>query len=550
MHKKFHIAAYLLLCLSFVWPAIKYHQPEHASVINSDGLGYYSYLPALFIYNDVSWSFLNDYEKDYRPFGSFIREAPNGRKVNQYFVGEAVLISPFFAIAHSIANVADGFSAPYQRAVLWATLFYVCVALYLLTLLLETYTTHRYVALLISAAILHGTNLYTYAVTEPSFSHAYSFFAITLFLFALQRWAKIKSKRYLFTAAVALGFIAIIRPSNLMVLLVVPFFLPHLLQQLKETAFSVLLAAVSCCAAVILIQPLCWHWQTGLWIVDAYTTATFNFSSPELFNVLFSFKKGWWVYTPLAALSLGGFYALFKVYGWRSMWLLAYVLLNLYVVSSWSVWHYGSCFGQRAFVEMYAVLAMLLGVWFNFLKQFTGKVVLATVILLCVGLNQVQARQYSIGIIHPQKMDRELYFTTFLKTGDKYRNLVQEDLKNCAELKICKTLFTDTNCKTHLVKVDSINATPACIKIEGSFTCSNKNTNAYLCVQLLHDAKVLRTERVYFFKFSRRGVESSQLRHQFMANKHTIKSNALRYFVVDVERDISLNALNAELCSN
>lgn len=550
MHKKFHIAAYLLLSLSLVWPAIKYHQPEYASVINSDGLGYYSYLPALFIYNDASWSFLNDYEKNYRPIGNFIREAPNGRKVNQYFVGEAVLIAPFFAVAHVTANVADGFSAPYQRAVLWSTLFYVCVALYLLTLLVEAYITHRYAALLISAAVLHGTNLYTYAVTEPSFSHAYSFFAITLFLFALQRWAKIKSKRYLFTAAVALGFIAIIRPSNLLVLLTVPFFLPHLFQQLKETAFSVLLVAVSCCVAVVLIQPLCWHWQTGLWVVDAYTTATFNFSSPELFNVLVSFKKGWWVYTPLAAVSLGGFYALFKVYGVRSMWLFAYVFLNLYVISSWSVWHYGSCFGQRAFVESYAVLAVLLGVWFSFLKQFSSKVVLATMVVLCVGLNQVQARQYSIGIIHPQKMDRELYFATFLKTGYKYRNLVQEELKHCAELKISKTLFTNTDYEAHLIKGVSINATSACIKVEGNFICSNKSTNAYLCVQLLHDAQVLRTERVYFFKFSRKGVESSQLRHQFMLNKHTISTNAIRYFLVDVEQEISLNTLRAEVCCN
>lgn len=550
MHKKLHIAAYFLLSLSLVWPAVKYHQPEHASVINSDGLGYYSYLPALFIYHDASWLFLNDYEKNYRPIGNFIREAPNGRNVNQYFVGEAVLISPFFAIAHSTANVADGFSAPYQRAVLWSTLFYVCVALYLLTLLVETYTTNRYAALLISAAILHGTNLYTYAVTEPSFSHAYSFFAITLFLYALQRWAKIKSKRFLFTAAVALGFIAIIRPSNLLVLIAVPFFLPHLFQQLKETTLSVLLVAVSCCVAVVLIQPLCWHWQTGLWIVDAYTTATFNFSSPELFNVLISFKKGWWVYTPLAALSLGGFYALFKVCGLRSMCLLAYVFLNLYVISSWSVWHYGSCFGQRAFVESYAVLAILLGVWFSFLKQFSSKAFLATMVVLCVGLNQVQARQYSIGIIHPQKMDKELYFTTFLKTGDKYRNLVQEELKHCAELKTCKTLFTDTGGETHLIKEVEINATPSCIKMEGTFTCSNKNTDAYLCVQLLQDAQVLRTERVYFFKFSRRGVESSQWSHQFMLNRHTISANAIRYFVVDVEQEISLNALHADVCSN
>jgi hypothetical protein len=80
--------------------------------------------------------------------------------------------------------------------------------------------------------------------------------------------------------------------------------------------------------------------------------------------------------------------------------------------------------------------------------------------------------------------------------------------------------------------------------------CSNKNTDAYLCIQLLHDAKVLRTERVYFFKFSRKGVESSQMRHQFMLNNQVISTNAIRYFVVDVEQEVSITTLNSELCSN
>ena len=49
--------------------------------IESDGKGYYAYLPAIFIYHDLSFSFINEYENKYYDkgnFSNFISPQPQG----------------------------------------------------------------------------------------------------------------------------------------------------------------------------------------------------------------------------------------------------------------------------------------------------------------------------------------------------------------------------------------------------------------------------------------------------------------------------------------
>ena len=101
-------------------------------VIVSDGKGYYSYLPALFIYHDTDFGFIDKYESDYYPAGGqlykdFRFDTGNGI-VNKYFPGPAVLWLPFFTGAHAVATIfgvpTDGYSMPYQLAIAFAAFFY------------------------------------------------------------------------------------------------------------------------------------------------------------------------------------------------------------------------------------------------------------------------------------------------------------------------------------------------------------------------------------------------------------------------------------------
>ena len=125
----------VLLWLSVVFTAFRIHRGSPKQILSSDGVGYYSYLPALFIYHDPSYAFLQDYRRDYQPVHEFIRDAGSA-KVNQYFVGEALLSLPFFMIASGYValtnGIADGFSPPYQWAFMVGALFYLACGLLLL----------------------------------------------------------------------------------------------------------------------------------------------------------------------------------------------------------------------------------------------------------------------------------------------------------------------------------------------------------------------------------------------------------------------------------
>lgn len=71
-------------------------------VIVSDVVSYYAYLPAIFIYNDVSLSFI---DKDPVKFKDkfWPKKTPTGGKVIVYSSGMALLYTPFFIMAHFLA---------------------------------------------------------------------------------------------------------------------------------------------------------------------------------------------------------------------------------------------------------------------------------------------------------------------------------------------------------------------------------------------------------------------------------------------------------------
>ena len=82
--------------------------------ITGDAQAYYAYLPAIFIYQDLDYEFIDEINDKYYPEShqkSFLKEAGEG-KVNKTFPGVAILYLPFFLLAHALAILfgmeADG----------------------------------------------------------------------------------------------------------------------------------------------------------------------------------------------------------------------------------------------------------------------------------------------------------------------------------------------------------------------------------------------------------------------------------------------------------
>ena len=122
-------------------------------IIKADGKGYYEYLPATFIYNDLSWSFLDTLNTPgYYKHSEYIVGAivgPPGDLHNKYFIGTAILMTPFFAIAHCIAIIgdypADGYSYPYQQTMWYSALFYLWIGLFFLRKILLKLKIRRFI---------------------------------------------------------------------------------------------------------------------------------------------------------------------------------------------------------------------------------------------------------------------------------------------------------------------------------------------------------------------------------------------------------------------
>jgi len=199
-------------------------------IISSDGLGYYSYLPALLIDQDVTYHKVTEREtkilgyKRYEP-GYLVKSGD--RVMNKYFAGEALLLLPFFLLATFFSWIGGieitGYSFFFQLFTGLGALFYLFLGLWYLMKILQYFRIQPILSAIIIATILLGTNLFYYSLWQPSMSHVYSFFAINGVLWYFCRSIQSPSLKYLTLAGLFLGLTVLIRPTNGIVILLLPF---------------------------------------------------------------------------------------------------------------------------------------------------------------------------------------------------------------------------------------------------------------------------------------------------------------------------------------
>src|SRR5712671_4476695 len=152
-----------LLSLTFIYSKRLNYPP-----IRSDGVGYYLYLPATLIDHDLTLQ-----TTIARSFGGRIPEwagvnrfRDTNRLLIKYPPGEAIMLAPFFLVAHVVTKVsgiaeADGFSVLYQAAGAIGGLCYLLLGLYVLRRLLEK-SFSRSVVWLTLVVMVFGTDLFHY----------------------------------------------------------------------------------------------------------------------------------------------------------------------------------------------------------------------------------------------------------------------------------------------------------------------------------------------------------------------------------------------------
>jgi hypothetical protein len=401
-------------------------------IIQTDGQGYHAYLPAVFIYQDLQFDFVDSLNQIYYPEdkrAQFIVPSEEGN-VNKYFVGTAIVQAPFFLVGCAVSWVlgvpVDGYAWSFQLMSGFAAIACLSLGLWFLGRLLLAMAFGRFATLATLPFIFFGTNLLHYTLYAPAMSHVYSFFTISAFLFFIHKAFSEQHGRSLLFAALAIGLTVLIRPINGLVMFGIPVLTSGVFGTVNgiEAFLSekkALLSAIAIGLLVVMIQPFIYFLQTGSPIVWSYQEEGFNFSSPELMNVLFSYRKGLFVYCPILFLAVLGMVSGAVRETARYAWLMFFLFAVSWVIASWWMWFYGGSYGHRAFIEYYPFFAIGLARllhrgWWIFRPMFFAFLGFAL-----VGIQFVQTYQYHIDIIPFDNMNKTKYWNLFLRTGQDLR---------------------------------------------------------------------------------------------------------------------------------
>ncbi|MDN5349889.1 MAG: hypothetical protein PWQ54_1285 [Bacteroidales bacterium] len=411
-------------------------------IIASDVINYYAYLPASFVYGDVTLDFVNNNKKEFEEIFWPVITAIDKNAI-RVTMGMSVMYAPAFLIAHTLVQMtggeADGFSWPYRLVLIvigWVYLFF--ALLMLRKVLLRFYS--RVVTGFVILIVVLGTNLFHYTTVEPTMSHAYSFFLFAAFLMLTIKWHETKSFKTAILIGLVSGMIALVRPTNVLLGLVFIFWgvdswrgLIKKFNLLKSNLISVILI-LGFALIVWIPQLIYWKTVSGSWFFVGYgNEAAFYFANPQIINNLFSYRKGWLVYTPLMVFAFVGITVLWKQKRGIAVPIVIYTLFNVYLVSSWWSWWYGGGFGMRAYVETYAIYALGFAAFVDWVlkSKLLVKIPILLLVFALVGFSYFQTRQYYWGAIHYVGMTKEAYWHQFLKLkpyGDYYKKLTIPDM--------------------------------------------------------------------------------------------------------------------------
>lgn len=403
--------------------------------IDGDGSGYYAYLTAVMVHHTTDFTKIYELEKSRRglDYTAHYFHEKDGKMVNKYYLGTALMLLPFFLLASMYSFITgmpvDGYNILYQYAVSMGAAIYLALGLLATRKLLASFHIRKEVQMITLIALLFGTNLFYYSFLHPSHSHVYSFAAIAFFALMMRRFFVEASSRSLFLSALLLGLVMLIRPTNVLVLASLPFLTGNFntlslrIRQLFSKPVMLLLLFVFF-VSVFFIQPLFNYIQTGEWYLWSYTKEGFRFESPALYSFLFSYRKGFFVYTPLMFLIVPALFKLFQISRYYLVTFVFYFLVVALFLSSWWNWYFGDSYGMRAMIDHFSLLSIPLALFFNQLYDIRyGKAGLFLVLASLVSLNLVQTYQYHAGILHPDSMTKEKYWHIFFKTDNAYKNI-------------------------------------------------------------------------------------------------------------------------------
>lgn len=410
-------------------------------IIIHDVQHYYSYLPAIFVYNDVSLPFKKDSDGQLGDV-FYVLKSPIGKNVIITSCGMSILYFPFFIIAHIATQFMeypnDGYSIPYRFALVMSSIFYLLIGAVFLRKFLIKYFSKLVVAITLLVVLL-ATNLLWYVTFEAPMSHVYSFALISIFMYVIDRWLEHPTIKYTILTGLLIGIISLIRPTNIVIVILLILWKVTSWEALKNRVifflerWYLIVIMISIFFIVWSPQLIYWKYVSGSFFYYSYPDEQgFFFMNPQFYSTLFSWRKGFFIYTPVmifAVIGIGLLYKYKKDFFWP---VLVYFLVSWYIISSWWDWWYGGSLGLRPFIDSYGVYSIGLATFLTWLLKRTWllRTLLLVVFLLATMISGWHFQRYRGGSIHWVAMTREAYFDSFLSkhpNPDFYNKLRKPD---------------------------------------------------------------------------------------------------------------------------
>ena len=392
---------------------------EDKCLCGYDGYGYYLYLPHFFNEGDLDikqeWAqhLQNEYCDGIYAYQIVRTEA--GKELNTYHLGQAFIELPSYIIGDLTARMfgykTDGFSKPYYIVFILNALLFIFLGLLYLRKLLLLFFSDRTTAISILGVYL-ASNIYITFFLQYDLQHLYLFALNAIFLYHTIQFVRTKSTKHLVFSAIVLGLTVAIRPTQVL-LAVFPTIL--LLNEYGiRWAFFKRIWIYPVIGLIWNIPQIAYWWIIGGEpFVPNLHSEDIILSDPNISDFLFSYKKGWLLYSPVFLLSIHGFVVIYKrnkALFWAS---LIFLPLYIWVMSSWECWWYAQSYGSRVMVDIYPVLAILIGMSISAWKHHVVKTIGYTFLIACSLLSMIQTHQGLKGYLSFENMTKQHYWYIF-----------------------------------------------------------------------------------------------------------------------------------------
>ena len=416
--------AIIILCFIFFLVIIN----TSISPLSWDVMGYHVYWVQLLVHHDIhiyNLDFYHNIEDTYNNTNTLYQfvSTEAGNSITKYPYGWALLNAPFILFGHLYALVfdypIDGFSKPYQIAALLSSLFYTSLGIFWFRKVLLHFFTDKWTVFILVAVLL-GTNYLNINYLNPGMTHVYLFSLYAALLLQTIRFHQTYKFKNALLIGLIIGLMVATRPTE-----IVAAFIPllwginsfsDLLERIKfvfTKHLKLYLPAVIMASLFIFPQLLYWKVTTGSWVFYSYNNAGegLDLRSPHTYNFLLSFRKGWWIYTPIMLFATLGFYHVYKRNKSIFWALFVYFILNLYLISSWTTWWYADSFSQRAIEQSYPIMGITLG--YFLIAQVKWRKVVLLLFSILIAFNLFQSYQFHHQVLPLDRITKEYYFSVF-----------------------------------------------------------------------------------------------------------------------------------------